>query len=121
MRDSTNLSAAYFCALSLVACRCAYLAAIPWKIIASRNSAKDFAQVKSSLGMSKPAVSAYHFTTCSCVGKPGNSEAFDLESEGSRKASSAWMRGQSGVVFEIVHGWIRLQRSASGWPTVPKI
>lgn len=98
------LSAPYCWALSLVACLAAYRAAIPWKMIASLNNAKDAAQVNSSSETSKPVVSIYHFTTCSLVGRPGKSLALDFESDESRKASSACIRGQSGVVLEIVQG-----------------
>ena len=61
----------------------------------------------------------YHCTTWSRDGKPGYEAASLSGREEGRKALSACLRGQVGVLLEIVQGWRRLERSERGWPIVP--
>jgi hypothetical protein len=82
----------------------AYLAAIPWKMILSRNSAKEAAHVSSLSGISNPAVSQYHCTASSRDGSPGKSLLVESDRLGCTKARSAWMRGQSGVALAAMSG-----------------
>ena len=57
-------------AFSLLACRCAYLAAIPCMITPLRNAAKASPQSTSELG-SQPATSVYHSRHWERQGSPG--------------------------------------------------
>ena len=98
-------------AFSLLACRCAYLAAIPCMITLLRNAANASPQSNSELG-SQPATSVYHRTHWEREGSPG--VCAEGQNAGFVRAESASLGGWLAKLY----GLRRFERSDKGWPMV---
>ena len=98
-------------AFSLLACRCAYLAAIPCMITPLRKAANASPQSNSELG-SQPATSVYHRTHWEREGSPGVcAEGQNAEFVRAKSASlGGWLAK--------LYGLRRFERSDKGWPMV---
>lgn len=98
-------------ACALLACRSAYLAAMPCMITELRKVANASPQSISGAG-SHPATSLYQFIHCEREGRPG------VSAEGINAGLVRLERAELGGFTAKQYGVSKLERSDKGWPIV---